>query len=105
MTFLFNRLFLLNIYRSDPTIPHYNSSFAEYKFAKFKKRIVFKQLNFPKSLSLDFAKSLTDVDKYLQDIEVKQMMERLRARIAALEHEVSAEDQKEIEGNYYQYYC
>jgi len=54
---------------------------------------------------LDFAKSLTDVDKYLQDIEVKQMMERLRARIAALEHEVSAEDQKEIEGNYYQYYC
>ena len=46
---------------------------------------------------LDFAKSLTDVDKYLQDLEVKQMMERLRARIASLESEVSAEDQKEIE--------
>ena len=46
---------------------------------------------------LDFAKSLTDVDKYLQDIEVKQMMERLRARISALEGEVNAEDQKEID--------
>ena len=39
-------------------IPHYNSSLAEYKLSRLKKKIKYTEVNFPKSLSLDFAKSL-----------------------------------------------
>lgn len=38
-------------------MPVFNSSFAEYKFSKFKKRVARDQA-FPKSLSLEFARSL-----------------------------------------------
>lgn len=42
---------------------------------------------------LDFAKSL-DFDRYMGDVEVQAVMERLRKRIADLEREVAADDQR-----------
>ena len=45
---------------------------------------------------LDFAKSL-DYDRYITDLEVKTMMEKLRKRIVELEKEVEVEDQREID--------
>lgn len=45
---------------------------------------------------LDFAKSL-DYDRYISDMEVKLMMERLRKRIQDLEKEVEVEDQREVD--------
>lgn len=47
---------------------------------------------------LDFAKSL-NYDKYIADLEVKLMMERLRKRIEELEKEVAAEDQREADAD------
>jgi hypothetical protein len=43
---------------------------------------------------LNFAKSL-NYDKYISDMEVKVMMERLRKRIDDLEKDISLEDQRE----------
>jgi hypothetical protein len=43
---------------------------------------------------LNFAKSL-NYDKYISDMEVKFMMERLRKRIEDLEKDISLEDQRE----------
>ncbi len=45
---------------------------------------------------LDFAKSL-DYDRYIGDLEVKMMMDRLRKRIQELEKEVEVEDQRETD--------
>eukprot|EP00599_Poterioochromonas_sp_BG-1_P000125 CAMPEP_0173147660 /NCGR_PEP_ID=MMETSP1105-20130129/9264_1 /TAXON_ID=2985 /ORGANISM="Ochromonas sp., Strain BG-1" /LENGTH=307 /DNA_ID=CAMNT_0014062181 /DNA_START=256 /DNA_END=1179 /DNA_ORIENTATION=- len=45
---------------------------------------------------LDFAKSL-NYDKYISDMEVKLMMDRLRKRIEDLEKEVAVEDQREAD--------
>ena len=42
----------------DPTIPHFNSSFSEYKFEKFQRRIEFTETKFPKTLNLSFAQTL-----------------------------------------------
>ena len=44
--------------REKELFPYYNSTFSEYKFAKFKRRITFRELSFPKQLDLKFAKSL-----------------------------------------------
>ena len=44
--------------REKELFPYYNSTFSEYKFAKFKKRITFRELSFPRQLDLKFAKSL-----------------------------------------------
>eukprot|EP01038_Epipyxis_sp_PR26KG_P012691 gene12691-17016_t len=45
---------------------------------------------------IEFAKGL-DFDKYIDDVEVQAMMERLRKRIVELEKEVTLEDQKEAD--------
>lgn len=45
---------------------------------------------------ISFAKNL-DYDKYIDDLEVQTMMERVKARIAQLEHETALEDQREQE--------
>lgn len=45
---------------------------------------------------LDFAKSLS-YDKYIGDLEVRIMMERLRKRIGDLEKDVAMEDQREAD--------
>lgn len=44
--------------REKELFPYYNSTFSEYKFAKFKRRIMFRELSFPRQLDLKFAKSL-----------------------------------------------
>ena len=44
--------------REKELFPYYNSTFSEYKFAKFKRRITFRELSFPRQLDLKFAKSL-----------------------------------------------
>lgn len=44
--------------REKELFPYYNSTFSEYKFSKFKRRITFRELSFPKQLDLKFAKSL-----------------------------------------------
>lgn len=43
-----------------------------------------------------FAKGL-DFDKYIDDLEVHTMMERVKARIAQLEHETTEEERRDIE--------
>lgn len=47
---------------------------------------------------LDFAKNL-DYDKYIADVEIKQIMERLRKRIADMEKDVNMEQQREMESD------
>jgi len=44
--------------REKEQFPYYNSTFSEYKFSKFKRRMTFRELSFPKRLDLKFAKSL-----------------------------------------------
>lgn len=45
---------------------------------------------------ISFAKNL-DFDKYIDDLEVHTMMERVKARIAQLERETTADEMREIE--------
>jgi hypothetical protein len=45
---------------------------------------------------ISFAKNL-DYDKYIDDLEVQTMMERVKARISQLERETSADEMREIE--------
>ena len=48
----------IHTHRKESIVPPYNSSFAEYKFDKFKRRVILTEIPFPKTLSLDFAKTL-----------------------------------------------
>eukprot|EP01035_Chromulina_nebulosa_P029388 gene29388-38949_t len=50
---------------------------------------------------LKFAESL-DFDKFVCDVEIQSMMDRLRRRIGELEKEVTAEDQKEADAEKWQ---
>lgn len=50
---------------------------------------------------LKFAENL-DFDKYVSDVELQSMMDRLRSRIGELEKEVTAEDQKEADAEKWQ---
>jgi len=56
------------------------------------------QLEQEEALLLDFAQSL-DFDKYIGDIEVQTMMERLRKRIAELEKEVVQDEQRSADAD------
>ena len=47
---------------------------------------------------LDFAKNL-DYDRYIADVEIKQIMERLRKRIVDMERDISTEHQREMESD------
>jgi hypothetical protein len=50
---------------------------------------------------LKFSESL-DFDKFVSDVEIQSMMDRLRRRIGELEKEVTAEDQKEADAEKWQ---
>ena len=55
----------------------------------------YKEINEEEEL-IEFAKSL-DFDRYIDDIEVQTMVEKLRRRIVELEKEVVLEDQREAD--------